>query len=134
MASGVPYHLMGRESHLWGLRPREKSMSELSQLLVDAWNEIWPKLKNDPDELARRLARRRTPALTRPLRAFCLAVRAADRRINPATARIVPEDAAYPHSHFPKEHRPYFEYREHSVTLDAALLKRICRPVRIGPP
>jgi hypothetical protein len=42
-------------------------MSELSQLLIDAWNEISPKLRNDPDELARRLARCRTPTLTRSL-------------------------------------------------------------------
>src|SRR4051794_34085361 len=100
---------------------------ELLDLLIASWKKIQPLIDRDPDELARRLARRRTGMLRRPPRAWCLAVRASDQRINPATAAIVPEDAAYPHScvdenlrKYP-EHRP--QYAEHEVTLDAKLMR-----------
>ncbi|CAN5520680.1 hypothetical protein BH09PLA1_BH09PLA1_35550 [soil metagenome] len=48
--------------------------------------------------------------LTRPPRAWCLAIRAADTRINPFTARIVPEDAAYPRSHLAGDARRNHQY------------------------
>src|SRR5205814_6945916 len=41
----------------------------------------------DPKELPRRLARRRLPIMTRPPRAWRLAVRASDRRITEAASR-----------------------------------------------
>src|SRR2546423_190424 len=106
-------------------------MAELPDLILTAWQQIKPRLLADPDELARRLARRRTPTLTRTPRAWCIAVRASDHRINPATACIVPEKAAYPHSSVAPELRPYLRYEEHQVTLDAPLLRRLAQPVAI---
>jgi DNA-binding CsgD family transcriptional regulator len=100
-------------------------MDDLAEVLLEAWATVKPLLRRDRDELRARLARRRTAALVRPPRACCLAVRANDTRITPATAVIAPEDAAYP------GHRA--DYAEHEVVLDAPLLRTICRPVHILP-
>ena len=35
-------------------------MEELTGLILAAWEKVWPRLKDDPGELARRLARRRS--------------------------------------------------------------------------
>jgi hypothetical protein len=71
--------------------------------------------------------------LRRPMRQWCLAVRASDARINPATAAIVPEDAAYPHECITPGLEGYFPYEKHEVTLTAELLRTICRPITILP-
>lgn len=72
--------------------------------------------------------------LLRPPRAWCLAIRAADTRINPFTACIVPEDAAYPRSHVTGDALRTHRYARHEVTLDTPLLKNLCEPVTIEPP
>src|SRR5436190_24027758 len=65
----------------------------------------------------------------RPTRAWCLAVRASDTRINPVTALCAPQDAAYPHEFVaPERRRPY---AQHIVTLTAELLQQLCAPVRV---
>jgi hypothetical protein len=70
---------------------------DLVQLIYQAWDhKVRPLVEKNPDELARRLARRRSALMRRPPRAWCLVVRASDGRINPATAACVPEEAAYP--------------------------------------
>lgn len=105
-------------------------MDDITSAILSAWAVVGPRLKNDPMELAKRLARRRLKTLRRPLRAWCLAVRASDNRINPATAACVPEEAAYP-AHLDPQH---YIYEEHQVYLDAKLLRTICRAVHIDPP
>src|SRR5947207_12729928 len=105
--------------------PYRCAVDDVSAAILDAWAEIGRRLKSDPLELAKRLARRRMKTLRRPLRAWCLAVRASDTRITPMSAAIVPEDAAYPgHPEL---------YREHEVTLNAQLLRKLCRPVELSP-
>lgn len=101
-------------------------MDDISEAIHEAWEKLGPEILANPLELNKRLARRRMKLHRRPPRAWCLAVRACDTRITPAAAIIVPEDAAYPG-------RPDL-YREHQVTLDARLLRRLCKPVRIEPP
>ena len=101
-------------------------MFDLEQSLCDAWRRIQPKLKSDPDELLRRLARRRTPTLTRPPRAWCLAIRASDRRINPATAIIVPDDAMDLPNDVSMD-----RYQLHTVMLNARLVRKLTNPVYI---
>ncbi len=54
-------------------------MGEIEHHIQRAWDEIRPTL--DENALARRLARRRTPLLRGPPRAWCLAVRASDTRL-----------------------------------------------------
>jgi DNA-binding NarL/FixJ family response regulator len=79
----------------------------------------------DPHELARRLARRRSALLTRPPRAWCLAIRASDRRITPAHWIISPEHAMdLDHPAHP------YEPIEHEVIIRPHALRKFCRPVR----
>lgn len=98
-------------------------MDDVSIAVTEAFNRVWPRLQANPDELAQRLARRRTRLMRAPPRSWCVAVRASDARIHPASAIIVPEDAAYPR-------RPEL-YAEHEVTLDTRLLRRLHHPVAI---
>lgn len=93
---------------------------DLAHILIDAWNRVRPRLLADGDELARRLARRSSPQLTRPPRAFCIAVRASDRRINAASAILTPGDAADVAAA-----GRYVDPQPHEVILDSALLRRL---------
>src|SRR5438128_9206740 len=85
------------------------SMNDVDRLILEAWEQLKPKILADPQELARRLARRRLAVLTRPVRAWCLAVRASDTRITPAHWVISPEhamDLNHPdHPYEPIEHQ-----------------------------
>src|SRR5437870_2951592 len=56
-------------------------MATIQQALAAAWRRVRPVLLADPDELRRRLVRRRSKLVESPPRAWCLAVRACDRRI-----------------------------------------------------
>src|SRR5882724_2698814 len=100
-------------------------MNDVARLILEAWQKLGPKIMADPDELSKRLARRRTPTLTRPPRAWCLAVRASDTRITPAHWIIVPEHAMdLNHPAHP------YEPIEHEVTIRPHALRKYCRPVR----
>jgi hypothetical protein len=92
---------------------------DLEKLLREAWARVGPGVMGDARELARRLARGESRWHRRPLREWCLAVRASDGRIDPSSAIMVPDDAAYPG-------RPDL-YRRHELTLDALLLGKLCR-------
>src|SRR4051812_10072963 len=104
-------------------------MDDVELAILDAWRRGHPRLLRDPQELARRLARRGRAVLQRPPRAWCLAIRAADTRLNQATAAIVPAHAADPHS---AEHPG--QLLDHSVTLTAYTLRKLCKPVTIDWP
>jgi hypothetical protein len=54
---------------------------ELERNICEAWVALRGRILSDPDELRRRVARRRMKSLRRPPRAWCLALRASDRRI-----------------------------------------------------
>src|SRR5438067_8142786 len=97
---------------------------ELERAIRDAWLRLRGKILTDPQELQRRLARRRMKSLTRPPRAWCIAIRASDRRITAAHWLISPEhamDVDHP------EH-PY-EPIEHEVTIQTHAIRRYCHPV-----
>src|SRR5258705_6825168 len=98
--------------------------AELERAIQEALLKLRRKILSDPHELQKRLARRRSPPLPRPPRAWCLAIRASDRRITPAHWLITPDralDPAHP------EH-PY-EPIEHEVTIQKHALRRFCGPV-----
>src|SRR4051812_35898030 len=100
-------------------------MNDVARLVLEAWEKLGPKIMADPDELNRRLARRRMAILTRPVRAWCLAIRASDTRITPAHWVISPEhamDLNHP------EH-PY-EPVEHEVIIRPHALRKYCGAVR----
>lgn len=71
-------------------------MHDIEQSLRLAWARIRKILLRDPDELHRRLARRRLALMQRPPRAWCIALRASDRRIDDSTA-IIERVTASPH-------------------------------------
>src|SRR6266550_3207845 len=99
-------------------------MNDVARLILEAWQKLGPKIMTDSDELAKRLARRRRPVLTRPPRAWCLTLRASDRRITPAHWVISPEhamDLNHP------EH-PY-EPIEHEVTIQTHAIRRYCHTI-----
>jgi hypothetical protein len=97
---------------------------EVQRSIREAWLRLRGKILSDPDELNRRLARRRMKSLTSPPRAWCVAIRASDRRITPAHWVISPEhamDLNHP------EHA--YEPIEHEVTIQKHAIRRYCNPV-----
>ncbi len=104
-------------------------MNDVARLVFEAWEKLGPGILGDSDELQRRLARRRMAIMTRPVRAWCLALRASDRRINAAHWIVTPEHAL-DRNH--PEH-PY-EPIEHQVTIQAHAIHRYCHPIRIAFP
>src|SRR5688500_886445 len=97
-------------------------MSDVERLILEAWEKLRAKILSDPDQLAKRLARRRRPIMTRPPRAWCLALRASDRRITPAHWVLSPEHAL--------DSEPPYEPIEHTVTIQPYALRKFCRPFR----
>jgi len=102
-------------------------MHELDSALQRAWQRLASTILSDPDELAKRLARRRRAVLQRPPRAHCLALRACDSRLNEATAIIVNDYSGLTNSDYP---RPVPQL----VTLDVKLIHTLCRPIHIAWP
>src|SRR6266576_4002127 len=100
---------------------------ELERNIAQAWVELRKRILSDPNELRKRLARRRMKSLVRPPRAWCVAVRASDRRITAAHWVIWPEHAM----ELDHPEHPY-EPIEHEVTIQTHALRRYCHPVRIG--
>src|SRR5688572_7021211 len=107
-------------------RGKGESMTDLEQAIFEAWDRVGPQILADPQELARRVARRRGATLTRPMRHWCLALRACDRRITPMHWPITPQHA------MDLDHplHPY-EPIEHEVLIQTHGLREFCRPVRI---
>src|SRR2546421_1107617 len=102
---------------------------ELERGIREAWLRLRGKILSDAQELQRRLARRRMKSLTRPPRAWCIAIRASDRRITPAHWVISPEHAMdLDHPHHP------YEPIEHEVTIQTHAIRRYCHPIRIAAP
>src|SRR5947209_3480168 len=97
---------------------------DLERAIRDVWLNLRPKILSDPHELHRRLARRRSRSLTRPPRAWCIAIRASDRRITPMYWLITPEHALdLNHPAHP------YEPIEHEVTIQTDAIQRYCHPV-----
>src|SRR5215211_3150658 len=91
-------------------------MDEIQRALADAWRRVAPLLARDADARRRRLARRRSRLIESPPRAWCLAVRATDTRLDRSCIT-----------------RPRKDER-HQVLLDSADLKKLCAPVFLPRP
>ena len=100
-------------------------MNDITSAITAAWEKVRPRLERDPDELNRRLARRRAKLINSPPRAWCLAVRAADLRIEDTCAvfdlssrrrqELGLDDSAFDHAHPPQR-----------VMLDSDALRQLC--------
>src|SRR3989440_3472384 len=97
---------------------------KIEQAIDDAWASLRRQILSSPDELHRRLARRRSKPLPRPPRAWCIAIRASDRRITPMHWIITPEHAMdLDHPAHP------YEPIEHEVMIQTHAIRRYCHPV-----
>lgn len=97
-------------------------MDELDQNLIEAWYEVSKLLQNRPWALARRMERVSRKELRRPVRAWCVALRASDTRFGAHEWRTdLQEQLAE-------------EGQRHFLTLTGPRLRELCRPVRIDWP
>ena len=111
-------------------------MDDLEQLLRDGLARLRGRLEAEPAELMRRLNRRRQPTLSKVPRAWCLAVRANDTRID--------DGFAQPWDHFERKLQSARDGRvrparrsapvDHEVRLRTDFLRLLCKPVMIDPP
>jgi DNA-binding NarL/FixJ family response regulator len=95
-------------------------MNDITTSILTAWSHIKPHLQSHPHALAARLARRRLPVLTRPPRAWCLAIRASDHRL-PAPV----QHSSFSIQHYSSSASP------HEITLTSQLLRRLTAPVHL---
>ena len=97
--------------------------------VLKAWNQKHDWIMAEEGELERRLARRQSASFRRPLRAFCVAIRASDHRVNDYHAEICPRHAL-------TKHGPGHEgrYAEHVVVITDTLVEVACRPFQITAP
>jgi len=96
-------------------------MDDLDHNLLSAWHRVMEQCRSAPAEARRRWARTRKNTLQTPPRAWCLAVRAADTRIDEAINAWVDTEAV--------------RAREaHEVTLTGEAVRRLCAPVCIDWP
>ena len=101
-------------------------MQNLPQHILTHFLAAWPALRDNPLELAARLQRRRRALLTRPPRAWCVALRAGDTRMT-ALNTILDDCHAM-------GERPGEQHRPHTVTITVPLVRRLIAPVTIPPP
>ena len=96
-------------------------MDELDTILIDAWNRVSQRVRQKRVMALRRSRRRFRGVLTRPMREWCLVIRASDTRINDSRAIIDP-------THAIERQEP------NTVTLDGTLIRELTRPVSIAWP
>lgn len=94
-------------------------MDSIDVALLEAWGRLAVAVKRDRVEAMRRSLRRTRGALSRPVRAWCLCLRASDRRLKR-------------YGYVPKG---YAEHRlPHSLLLDSDSVRELCKPVSIPWP
>lgn len=96
-------------------------MDALDQLLLDAWNRVSERIRRYRVLALRRSRRRLLKGLNRPMREWCLVIRASDTRINDFSAIVEPRRAIERHE-------------QHTITLDGKLIRRLTMPVTIPWP
>lgn len=96
-------------------------MDQIDRNLLEAWNRISDRVRRDRLEAANRSRRRLTPALTRPMRPWCLCIRASDTRINDYRCVIDPPHAIQ-------------QRLEHGVVLTGSVIRDLCKPVLLPWP
>ena len=97
-------------------------MKLLDQLLLESWYAVSEELRDKPWALGRRMERVGRKELRRPVRSWCVGLRASDSRIGAHEWRT--------------ELQEHFAYKgkNHFVTLSGDRLRELCRPVRIKSP
>ena len=96
-------------------------MEGLDLILLDAWNRVSARLKKDRIEALKRSQRRFTKSFARPMRDWCLVIRASDTRINKDGGAVLNDEAVAAHD-------------PHEVTLPGFLIRNLTKPVHINWP
>jgi hypothetical protein len=136
-------------------------MDKLDSLLLDAWNRVSAKVRRDRVQALKRSRRRFKGVLTRPMREWCLVIRASDTRINDYRAIVEPvlplpsgegwgeggwpaanqmgaverdANALTPNPSPDGRGELIENYQPHAVTLSGALIRELTRPVMIPWP
>ncbi len=94
-------------------------MDPIDEALLEAWGRVAPAVRRDRVEALRRSFRRTRPLLTRPIRPWCLCLRASDRRLN--VHAWVPK-------YLPEQHEP------HEIVVFSDTIRELCKPVTIPWP
>src|SRR6266542_5012386 len=114
--------------------PYNDGMEEdIEDLVREAWERVKPTLERDGEELKRRLARREGRGMGRPPRAWCLALRAMDLRLDEA-AESQPGTPALSQREWEKVRRVPREGQRDEVVMTTEKLRRLCSPVRLEAP
>jgi len=98
-------------------------MNELDLELFRAWHRVRDKLQDDPEEAAKRAASSGQSTYARPVRSWCLVLRANDKRIDTHCAMDVVEFIEW------DEDSPQCAVEAVELTGDA--VRELCAPVRI---
>src|SRR6185312_11625147 len=96
---------------------------DIQDLIDAAWKRVRPRLEDEPALLAQRLQRRRTLTLTRPPRAWCIALRASDHRL---LSRVFPSGLSFGD--------PQFNPDDHVLTITTPVLRSITAPITLTAP
>ena len=96
-------------------------MDDLDHNLLDAWYRVMERCRKDPAEARRRWRRSRRPSCTKHPRAWCLALRAGDTRIED---HAIWEDVSEPEETAVRQ----------MVEIPSDSLRELCAPVHIPWP
>ena len=102
---------------------------QVARSIQEAWYRIEPWVMAEDGEMEKRIARRQEQEFRRPLRAFCVAIRANDHRVNDYHAEICPRHAIS----LEADAHPG-RYAEHTVRLTDQLVEVACAPYHIFAP
>ncbi len=94
-------------------------MDAIDEALTEAWARVAPRVRADRLEALRRAMRRTRPMLARPIRPWCLCLRASDTRLN--VHAWVPK-------YLPEQHQP------HEIAIFSDTIRQLCKPVTIPWP
>ena len=108
-------------------------MDPLDIILLDAWTRMSKKVRENRVLALKRSRRRFKGILTRPMREWCLVIRASDTRITAGNALIDPmprtlADARDPQCNAIGRHEP------HTLRLSGTLIRELTKPVSIDWP
>lgn len=96
-------------------------MDELDHNLLDAWNRVFERCRRDPREARRRYDRMHADGIfDRPPRAWCVALRASDTRLD---EWVMEPEAGYMRARM-----------AHEIEVDGATLSGLCGPVDLRYP
>ena len=98
-------------------------MDDLDRALLDAWHRVRTQLAADPARAGRRVERALRQSVRRPVRGWCLCVRASSPRWSDPGLAQTKEDR-----------QRCAQQQAHRVVITGAELRAACRPVSIGPP